>query len=192
TRALARSCFTPEAESCAYISTLVSTKYLSLMELVSRIRRRPAQVQTTAKPCERASARLLERFSFANHRLQAFSNQRTYRLPLFGRNNPRFLQQFSIELESYIRLHGNLSHSNTCSTILRARVDIGQSASVWERSFIRTRPNKSGNPRNSKRSMRLRRAGSSWLERRRRLRSSGDPSGSRTRVPDVRGRCPNH
>src|SRR5215510_12219847 len=75
TSALARSCFSPADASCAYIRMLVSTKYLSLMELVARFGRRPLQVHAFAQPGERAATRLVEGLAFANDRLKPVGQQ---------------------------------------------------------------------------------------------------------------------
>src|SRR5262245_30873887 len=70
TTALARACFSPAALSCAYIRMLVSTKYLSLMELVARLGRRPLEIQALAEPGERAATSPVEGLSFSDERFK--------------------------------------------------------------------------------------------------------------------------
>src|SRR5262245_29986667 len=84
TSALARSCFSPADVSWAYIRMFVSTKYLSLMELVARSGRRPLQVHAVAQPGERATAGLVEGLSFPHDRFESIGEK--------GADGPPFLR----------------------------------------------------------------------------------------------------
>src|SRR5436305_8997560 len=79
TRALARACLSPAVVSWAYIRMFVSTKYLSLMELVARLGRRPLQVKAFAQSSERPTAGLVEALSFPDDGLQAVRQKRADR-----------------------------------------------------------------------------------------------------------------
>src|SRR5688572_9566037 len=97
TSALARSCFSPADASCAYIRMLVSTKYLSLMELVAGLGWCPLEVETLAEPRERASPRLVESLPIPHHGLQTISEQGADGPSFFGGHYARFSNQVGVE-----------------------------------------------------------------------------------------------
>src|SRR6516164_8095242 len=106
TRALARSCFAPAALSCAYIRMLVSTKYLSLMEFISRPGRSPLQVQPFTKSGQGAASSLVEGLTFTNDCLEAIGQKRTDGATFFGGNDARLPKKVSVEFERDVCLHG--------------------------------------------------------------------------------------
>src|SRR5687767_1262334 len=106
TSAFARACLSPAAVSWAYMRMLVSTKYLSLMELVARLGRRPLQVETLAQPGERAAARLVESLPFPHDRFQTVSQKGTDRPSLLGGQHAGLAEQVSVEFERHVGFHG--------------------------------------------------------------------------------------
>jgi hypothetical protein len=84
--------------SCAYIRKWVSTKYLSLMELVARPGWSPLQIQPITQPGERAAAGLVERFPFSNNGLEAVRQKGADRPALFGGYHAHFPEQIGVEL----------------------------------------------------------------------------------------------
>ena len=79
------------------IRMFVSTKYLSLMELVAGLGGRPLQVETLAEPRERASASLVEGLSFPDDRFEAVRQEGADRPPLFGGHYTRLAKEISVE-----------------------------------------------------------------------------------------------
>src|SRR4051794_32344659 len=89
TSALARSCFAPADLSCAYIRMFVSTKYLSLMELATRLGWRPLQIQTVTQPRQRTAARPIECLPLPHKSLETIGQQCADRPPLLRRDDAR-------------------------------------------------------------------------------------------------------
>src|SRR5580704_2486080 len=99
---LARSCFSPAAVSCAYIRMFVSTKYLSLMDLVTGGGRRPPEIEPLAEPRQRPALRLVERFPFANQGFEPLRKERADRPALLGGENTGLAKQVGVEFECHI------------------------------------------------------------------------------------------
>src|SRR5688572_28309546 len=87
TSVLARWCFSPAAWSCAYIRMFVSTKYLSLMQLVPRPGRCPLEVETFAQPGQRAALRFVVRLPLPHQRFEPLGQERADGPSLFGRED---------------------------------------------------------------------------------------------------------
>src|ERR1700681_3200750 len=94
---LARSCFSPAAVSCAYIRMFVSTKYLTLMELVAGGGRRPPQIEPLAEPRERSAPGLVERLPFANQCFDPLRQERADRPALLGGEDAGLAKQVGVE-----------------------------------------------------------------------------------------------
>jgi hypothetical protein len=71
----------------------VSTKYLSLIELVSRFGRRPPKVKPFAEAHQGRARGLLERLPIADHRLKPLSQESADRTPLLGCEQTSFAEQ---------------------------------------------------------------------------------------------------
>src|SRR5262245_36619637 len=115
----------------------VSTKYLTLMELVPRLGYRPLQIKAFAQPSERAAARLIEGFSFSDDGFQAIGQQSADRAAFFGRDHAGFQEQIGIELHSHVCFHAAPSTGSTCCTVLRAQVRLGKEAIHREMNQLR-------------------------------------------------------
>src|SRR5579884_342837 len=89
---------------------LVSTKYLSLMKFVSRGRRRPVQFIAVLQACLRATPRLLIATPLAHSLLQPLGHKGADGRALFRRKNSRLLEQFGVNLQGYICLHGSTAY----------------------------------------------------------------------------------
>jgi hypothetical protein len=77
----------------------VYTKYLSLMELVSRPAGRPLEVEAFAKSRERSSSGFIERLPLADQGLQPFSEKSAHGAPFLGRQDAGFTEQVGVKLE---------------------------------------------------------------------------------------------
>jgi hypothetical protein len=73
--------------------TFVSTKYLSLVELVSRFGRCAPKVKPFSEAHRGRAPGLLERLPVADHRLKPVSQESAERTPLLGCEQTRFAEQ---------------------------------------------------------------------------------------------------
>jgi hypothetical protein len=83
----------------------VSTKNLSLMEIVARRGRRPLEIEAVTEARQGPPTRSVERLSLADNRLESVGEKRTDRAPFFGRHHTRLSKQIGIELERHVGLH---------------------------------------------------------------------------------------
>src|SRR5215471_14878605 len=88
----------------------VSTKYLSLMEFVPGSRRRPAEIEPLAEPCQRTTPCLLERFAFAHDCLEPLRQQRADRPALLCGQDTRLAEEVDVQFERHVRFHPETSH----------------------------------------------------------------------------------
>jgi hypothetical protein len=79
------------------------------MELVARLGRSPAEIETFAQAGEGATARALERFTLAHQRFQAVGDYGAYRTTFLRRDQPGLAEKFRIEFKRNVRLHRGLA-----------------------------------------------------------------------------------
>src|SRR5665213_3314012 len=103
--AFARVCFLPVDLSWAYIRMLVSTKYLPLMDLVTRSRRRPPEVEALAQARQRSAAGLVEGLPLANKGFEPVGQERADRASLVSGQHAGLSKEAGVELQRDICLH---------------------------------------------------------------------------------------
>src|SRR5271168_982041 len=87
----------------------VSTKHLSLMQLIPRARRSPTQIKTPSQTGHRAAARLLVPFSLAHRLFQASRDHGADGSTLFGGEDAGFAQQVGFDLQGDVGFHDRTS-----------------------------------------------------------------------------------
>src|SRR5579884_127318 len=101
----------------------VSTKYLSLMELISCFRRHPPEVETLAEPSKCSPTSLIECLTLTDHLFNPVGQQGTDGASFLSRQDTRLAKQLCVDLESDVYFHNQIpieQHIYSCSTIIRA------------------------------------------------------------------------